>query len=58
MSRCKDIVLKTRGKLLTNETNVIVDTTITTKLVRAAEHILSVKVFDRQHPFCHYQLGI
>jgi hypothetical protein len=40
MSRCEDIVLNKEGKLLTNQTTVIVDTTIRkTTLVRAAEHV-------------------
>jgi hypothetical protein len=39
MSRCEDIVYKKEGKLLTNQTTVIVDITIRkTTLVRAAEH--------------------
>jgi hypothetical protein len=39
MSRCEDIVQNKDGKLLTYQTTVIVDITITTTLVRAAEHI-------------------
>jgi hypothetical protein len=37
MFRCEDIVDNKEGKLLTNQTTVIVDKTITTTLVRAAE---------------------
>jgi hypothetical protein len=40
MSRCEDIVYNKEGKLLTNETAVIVDMTIRkTTLVRAAEQL-------------------
>jgi hypothetical protein len=38
MSRCEDIVQNKEGKLLTNQTTVIVDITTTTTLIRAAEH--------------------
>jgi hypothetical protein len=39
MSRCDDIVQNKEGQLLTYQTTVIVDITITTTLVRAAEHM-------------------
>jgi hypothetical protein len=39
MSRCEDIVQNKEGKLLTNQTTVIVDITIMTTLVRAAEQL-------------------
>jgi hypothetical protein len=43
MSRREYIVLNKEVKLLTNQTTVIADITITTTLVRAAEHNLLTK---------------
>jgi hypothetical protein len=49
MSRCEDIVQSKEGKLFTNLTTVIVDITITTTLVRAAEHVDAVRLVVLRH---------
>jgi hypothetical protein len=46
MSRCEDILYNKDGKLLSNQTTVIVEITITTKLILAAEHTTSPVVLD------------
>jgi hypothetical protein len=46
MSRCEVIVLNKEGKLLTNQTTDVVDITITTTFVRAAEQLSSRGVIE------------
>jgi hypothetical protein len=53
MPRCENIVKNKEGKLLTNQTTVIVGITIRkTKLVQAAEHMLAVTITTPSGPLC------
>jgi hypothetical protein len=53
MSRCEDIVYNKEGKLLTDQTTVIVDITFRkTTLVRAAEHVRSGSLHARRGVEC------